>query len=85
MKKNLKNILGNDEEKYNIILDLYADDIQSDIEDALSDKGCEFEELIGTLEDSVNSGEIDMKSIKQFKNDARRIISENWKGIYYYS
>ena len=62
----LKDILGNDDDKYNIVLDLYADYTQSEIETALFDKACEFEEWVDALEDGINDGEIDMKSLKQW-------------------
>lgn len=79
----LQDILGNDEEKYNIILDLYADYTQSEIETALFDKACEFEEWVDALEDSINDGEIDLKSLEQFKADIERSLCDNLREIFY--
>lgn len=79
----LKNILGDDDEKYNIVLKLYADYLQSEIETALFDKACEFEEWVDALEDSINDGEIDMKSLKQFKDDVETSMCDNLREIIY--
>ena len=79
----LKDILGNDDEKYNIVLDLYANYLQSEIETALFDKSCEFDEWVDTLEDGINDGEIDMKSLKQFKDDIETSMCDNLREIIY--
>lgn len=79
----LKDILGNDDDKYNIVLDLYADYTQSEIETALFDKACEFEEWVDALEDGINDGEIDMKSLKQFKDDIETSMCNNLREVMY--
>lgn len=65
----LKGILGNDNLKYNTILDLYADYTESEIETALYDKACAFEKWVDSLEESINIGEINMESDKDFSKD----------------
>ena len=64
-------------------MDLYAKYLQSEIETALFDKSCEFDEWVDALEDSINDGEIDMKSLKQFKDDIETSMCDNLREIIY--
>lgn len=80
---NLKIALNNDEEKYNIVLDLYAEYTRDEIEEAQFDKACEFENWAKELENFINDGEIDMKSLEQFKKDIEHSMCDNLRTIFY--
>lgn len=79
----LKRILNNDESKYNIVLDMYADYTKSEIETALLDKACEFKEWVNDLEECINSGEISMESDKAFSNDTEDNMCNYLREIMY--
>jgi len=79
----LKKILNNDESKYNIVLDMYANYTQSEIETALLDKACEFEEWIDNLEECINSGEISMESDEAFAHDFEDEMCQCLREIMY--
>lgn len=68
----LKKVICNNEDKYNAILDYYASNIKYELEYALEEKAMGFEEWVDELEESVNSGEIDI-SDKSFM----RIVEEH--------
>ena len=70
----LKRILGEDEEKYNMVLDYYADCIKEELEYAFEEKGCAFEEWVDIFEESVNSGEINLNLSER---DFRKMINES--------
>lgn len=70
----LKRILGGDEEKYNIVLDYYADCIKEELEYAFEEKGCAFEEWVDEFEENVNSGEINLNLSAR---DFQKIINES--------
>lgn len=78
----LKSILSNDEEKYNIVLDLYAEYTKDEIEQAQLDKACEFENWVEDLENFIEEGEVDLKSNEQFKKDIGHSISDNLHPIF---
>ena len=70
----LKSILGDDEEKYNMVLDHYADCIKEELEYAFEEKGYAFEEWVDNLEESINNGEINLNLSER---DFREIIKES--------
>lgn len=78
----LKGILNNDEEKCNIILSLYADETEKEIETALSDKSCDFEEWVDNLEENIADGNVNMES-EQFSREIENNMCEYINSIYY--
>lgn len=62
----LKDILNNDEEKYNKVLDIYADNLEASIEDLLEEKAEPFIDWIDELEEQIKEGEIDLNDTEMF-------------------
>lgn len=79
----LKRILNNDESKYNIIFDMYANYTESEIETALLDKACEFKDWVNDLEEYINSGEISMESDEAFAHDFENEMCRCLREIMY--
>ena len=74
----MKSILGGDEEKYNTILDYYADCIKDELEYAFEEKDCAFEEWVDEFEESVNSGDINLNLSGR---DFNKMIDESMSQI----
>lgn len=80
----LKNILGGDEEKYNVVLDYYSDCIISELESTFEEKAIAFEEWVDTFEENVNSKEINIKvSGREFWKLIDRSMEEVIGQIFY--
>lgn len=62
----LKDILNNDEEKYNTVLDIYADNIESAVEELLEEKATPLNYWMDELEEQIENGEIDLKDDESF-------------------
>lgn len=79
----LKRILGGDEEKYNMVLDNYDDSTKIELEFALEDKGCVFEEWVDEFEENVNSGEINLDlSGRDFEKMIGESMNQSIGGIF---
>ncbi len=80
----LKKALGDDEEKYNMILDYYDHCIKDELEYAFEEKGGEFEEWVDFFEESVNSGEVNLNlSGRDFKKMIGESMSQIIREIFY--
>ena len=62
----LKGILNNDEEKYNTVLDIYADNIESAVEELLEEKATPLNYWMDELEEQIENDEIDLKDDESF-------------------
>ena len=80
----LKNILGGDEEKYNVVLDYYSECIISELESTFEEKAMAFEEWVDTFEENVNSKEININvSGREFWKLIDRSMGEVIGQIFY--
>lgn len=80
---NLKRILDNDEKKYKIILDLYADNIEDALTTALEEMSDDFEEWVDNLEGDIADGNINMESERQFVRDIDKSMGGYINSICY--
>lgn len=74
----MKSLIGNDEKKYNTVLDFYDNCIESDMDEVLMKNASSFMEWIEeVLEDEINNGTIDLTNDNKFYETIGKSIAIN--------
>lgn len=78
----LQDTIGKD--KYDIIMDIYRDAIESELYYAFLDRGGAFDEWIEQFIDDIEDGDIDINvSDKEFRKMVDKNLSQNMGGVYF--
>lgn len=72
----LKTVIGDDGEKYNAVLDVYAEWVEDEVTMALEQMTENFEVWVDEeLENSISDGRIDISSVKKIKESVEKQMS----------